>query len=272
MHVPGKLKEDRSLTPLLPALATLAVFLVALAAGGRPLGWLALGLAFAAFAVLAARSYARTRNAAILVQTAYLGLGSAWLLAAPWSPLGVSDPRLYRVVGAAVLLSLAWLLYLFLTRRLKWRGREILELAALPVRPTPDAFTGRPRPAGRAEYTPGELLSFAELLHRNHIAWAYREADRVVLSPVKAGREFPFLYGWSVPDYRERTWVAFDFEGRVSAHVSREDYLDYREELSLDALCESLAAVFVGFLDQFKTGQARGIVERLDAVSLSPVS
>jgi len=32
-------------------------------------------------------------------------------------------------------------------------------------------------------------------------------------------------------------WVAFDFDGNVSAHVSREDYLDYREELSLDALC-----------------------------------
>jgi hypothetical protein len=170
------------------------------------------------FAVVAARSYGRTRNAAILVQTAYLGLAAAWLLVAPGGLLGIEDPRLYRFLGAGLLLSLAWLLYLFVGRRLKWRGREILELAALPVRPSPDAFTGRPRPAGRAEYTRGEILSFAELLHRNHLAWAYRE------------------------------------------------------ELSLDALCESLAGVFVGFLEQFKRGEARRIVERLDAVSLSPVS
>jgi hypothetical protein len=66
--------------------------------------------------------------------------------------------------------------------------------------------------------------------------------------------------------------VAFDFDGNVSAHVSRDDYADYREELSLDALCESLAQLFVGFLEQFKKGEARRIVERLDAVSLSPVS
>ena len=272
MYVPGKLKEDRSITGLLPALVTLAIFFVALAMGGRPLGWLVVGLAFAFFAVVAARSYGRTRNAAILVQTAYLGLAAAWLLVAPGGLLGIENPRLYRFFGACVLVSLAWLLYLFFGRKLKWRGREILEMAALPVKPTPDAFTSRPRPAGRAEYTRGEILSFAELLHRNHLAWAYREADRVVLSPIKAGKEFPYLYGWGVPDYHDRTWVAFDFDGNVSARVSREDYLDYREELSLDALCESLAGVFVGFLEQFKKGEARRIVERLDDVSRSPVS
>ncbi len=272
MYVPGKLKEDRSITGLLPALVTLAVFFVTLATGGLPLARLVLGLAFVCFAVLAARSYGRTWNSAILVQTAYLGLAAAWLLTFPGGLLDIENPGPYRFFGACLLVSTVWLAYVFFTRKLKWRGREILELAALPVEPTPDAFTSRPRPAGRAEYTRGEILSFAVLLHRNHLAWAYREADRVVLSPLKAGKEFPYLYGWSVPDYHDRTWVAFDFDGNVSARVSRDDYLDYREELSLDALCESLARLFVGFLEQFKRGEARRIVERLDDVSLSPVS
>jgi len=272
VYVPGKLKEDRSITFLLPALVTLALFFVALATGGPPLGWLVLGLLFALFALLAARSFGRTRNPAILVQTAYLGLAAAWLLTSPRRLIGADDPRLHRFLGVCLIVSTVWLAYLFFARKLKWRGREILELAALPVKPAPDAFTGRPRPVGRAEYTRGEILSFAELLHRNHLAWAYREPDRVVLSPVKQGKEFPYLYGWSVPDYRDRTWVAFDFDGNVSAQVSREDYLDYREELSLDALCESLAGLFVGFLEQFRSGEARRILERLDAVSLSPVS
>ncbi len=271
MYVPGKLKEDRSITFLLPALVTLALFSVALATGGPPLGWLVLGLLFAFFALLAARSYGRTRNSAILVQTAYLGLAAAWLLTSA-QPGGEYDPRLHRIFGVCLIVSTVWLAYVFFSRKLKWRGREILELAALPVKPAPDAFTGRPRPTGRADYTRGEVLSFAELLHRNHLAWAYREVDRVVLSPVRQGREFPYLYGWSVPDYHERTWVAFGFDGNISAHVSREDYLDFREELSLDALCESLAGLFVGFLEQFQKGEARRIVERLDAVSLSPAS
>jgi hypothetical protein len=272
VYVPGKLKEDRSITALLPALVTLSTFLLALAMGGRPLGWLVLGLAFAFFAVVAARSHGRTRNGSILVQTAYPALAAAWLITERGGLLGIVDPRPHRFFGACLLVATAWLGYVFFARKLKWRGREILELAALPVKPTPDAFTSRPRPAGRAEYTRGEILSFAELLHRNHLAWAYREADRVVLSTVKAGKEFPYLYGWSVPDYHDRTWVAFGFDGHVSAQVSREDYLDYREELSLDALCESLAGVFVGFLEQFKKGEARRIVERLDDVSRSPVS
>jgi hypothetical protein len=125
-------------------------------------------LAFALLAVVAARSYGRTRNAAILVQTAYLGLAAAWLLVAPGGFLGIEDPRLYRFLGACVLLSLAWLLYLFLGRRLKWRGREILELAARPVKPAPDAFTGRPRPAGRAQYTRGEILSVSREDYRDY--------------------------------------------------------------------------------------------------------
>ncbi len=272
MYVPGKLKEDRSITFLLPALVTLVLFFIALATGGPPLGWLVLGLLFAFFALLAARSYGRTRNSAILVQTAHLGLAAAWLLTSARRFGGVYDPRPHRLLGVCLIVSTVWLGYVFFTRKLKWRGREILELAALPVKPAPDAFTARPLPAGRADYARGEILSFAELLHRNHLAWAYREPDRVVLSPVKQGKAFPYLYGWSVPDYHERTWVAFDFDGNVSAHVSREDYLDFREELSLDALCESLAGLFVGFLEQFRKGEAPRIVERLDAVSASPVS
>ncbi len=137
MYVPGKLKEDRSITFLVPALVTLALFFIALAAGGPPLGWLVLGLLFAFFAALAARSYGRTRNAAILVQTAYLGLAAAWLLTSQRRLVGIPDPRPHRFIGLCLVVATVWLGYVFFTRKLKWRGREILELAALPVKPAP---------------------------------------------------------------------------------------------------------------------------------------
>ena len=139
------------------------------------------------------------------------------------------------------------------------------------VRPDPDGFTARPRPAGRATYAREELLAFAEFLHRAHIAWAYLEGHRVVLVPVRR-LGYSYLYGWSVPGYENQTWVAFDFDGNVTAQVSREDYLDYREELYLDELCESLGAVMVDLLERFKRGEGSLILDRLNALGASPVS
>jgi hypothetical protein len=176
--------------------------------------------------------------------------------------------RLLALVAGA---SAAWLVWIFFTKRLKFRGREVLELAALPVKPDPDGFTERPRPSGQASYTREEVLAFAEFLHSTHIAWAYLEAHRVVLVPVRR-LGYRYLYGWDVPSYEDRTWVAFDFDGNVSAQISREDYLDYREELSLDALCESMGRLFIDLLEQFKRGEGGQILERLNALGMSPVS
>ena len=270
MYFISRLKSDRSIAFMVPALATVAVFLVAIAIGGMPLGLLVLGVAFLGFASLAFRSYWRTRNPFIIVQTVYLASVGLYALSAPpsWGHGSTEMTRLLALVAGA---SAAWLAWIFFAKRLKFRGRELLELAALPVKPDPDGFTERPRPSGHVEATPKEILAFAEFLHRTHIAWAYREAGRVVLVPVRR-LGYAYLYGWNVPGYKDQTWVAIDFDGQVSAHVSREDYLDYREELSLDELCESLGRLFIEMLDQYKRGEGRAILDRLDALGLSPVS
>jgi hypothetical protein len=270
MYFMSRLKDDRSVAFIVPALATLAAFLVALTLGGRSLGFRVLGVAFLGFAVLAARSYWRTRNPFIVVQTVYLASLGLYCLTAPRDFGRAASPgsKVLLLVAAA---AAAWLMWVFFTKRLKFRGRELLELAALPVRPDPDGFTARPRPAGQARYTREELLAFAEFVHRTHVAWAYREGHRVVLVPVRR-LGYAYLYGWTVPGYEDQTWVAFDFEGNVTAHVSREDYLDYREELSLDQLCESLGAVMVDLLEQFKRGEGSRILDRLNALGMSPVS
>jgi hypothetical protein len=270
MYFMSKLKADRSVAFIVPAVVTLTLFFVAVALGGIRLGLLFLGVAFLFFAVLAFRSYWRTRNPFIVVQTVYLASVGLYALTAPkhWGGGNTEVARLLALIAGA---SAAWLVWIFFTKRLKFRGREVLELAALPVKPEPDGFTERPRPSGKASYTREELLAFAEFLHRTHVAWAYREDQRVVLVPVRR-LGYAYLYGWDVPDYRDQTWVAFDFDGNVSAQISREDYLDYREELSLDALCESLGRVFIEMLEQFKRGEGGQILDRLNALGLSPVS
>jgi len=270
MYFMSKLKADRSIAFIVPALSTLALFFVALAIGGIRLGLLFLGVAFLLFAFLAFRSYWRTRNPFIIVQTVYLASVGLYALTVPqpWGRGNTEMARLLALIGGA---SAAWLVWIFFTKRLKFRGREVLELAALPVKPDPDGFTERPRPSGKASYTREELLAFAEFLHRTHIAWAYLEANRVVLVPVRR-LGYAYLYGLSVPDYKDQTWVAFDFDGDVSAQISREDYLDYREELSLDALCDSMGRLFIDLLEQFKRGEGGQILDRLNSLGMSPVS
>ncbi|MCG6923839.1 MAG: hypothetical protein LJF30_00725 [Acidobacteria bacterium] len=270
MYFMSKLKTDRSVAFIVPALTTLALFLVALAMGGIRLGLLVLGLAFLLFAILALRSYWRTRNPFIIVQTVYLASVGLYALTVPrvWGHGNTEMARLLALVAGA---SAAWLTWIFFTKKLKFRGREILELAALPVKPDPDGFTERPRPSGRADCTREELLAFAAFLHRTHIAWAYLDATRVVFVPVRR-LGYRYLYGWDVPDYEDQTWVAFDFDGNVSAQISREDYLDYREELSLDELSGSMGRLFIDMLEQFKRGEGGQILDRLNALGMSPVS
>jgi hypothetical protein len=271
MYFLSKLKADRSVAFIVPALSTLAVFLVALGVGGFALGLTVLGVIILFFAVLACRSYWRTRNPFIVVQTVYLASFGLYAVTVPKSLWGVASPELSRLFLTVCAASAAWMVWIFFTKKLKFRGREILELAALPVKPEPDGFTERPRPSGKASYTREELLGFAEFLHRSHVAWAYLEGERVVLAPVRR-LGFAYLYGWDVPDYRDRTWVTFDFEGNVSAHISREDYLDYREELGFDELCESLGRLFIDFLEQFRRGDGARVIDRLNALGESPVS
>ncbi len=270
MYFMSRLKADRSIAFIVPALTTLALFFVAVAIGGIRLGLLFLGVAFLVFALLALRSYGRTRNPFIIVQTVYLASVGLYALTVP-QPWGHGTTEMARLLALVAGASAAWLVWIFFTRKLKFRGREILELAALPVKPDPDGFTERPRPSGQADSTREELLVFAEFLHRTHIAWAYREANRVIFVPVRR-LGYRYLYGWDVPDYKNQTWVAFDFDGRVSAQISREDYLDYREELSLDELCESMGRLFIDLLEQFKRGEGGQILDRLNALGMNPVS
>ena len=74
--------------------------------------------------------------------------------------------------------------------------------------------------------------------------------DRVILLPIKMGNEFRHLFGSNIK-YWDNTWVAFDYNGEVSAYISKRDYLDYKENLSCSQLCKSLGEVFIDFHENF---------------------
>jgi hypothetical protein len=165
------------------------------------------------------------------------------------------------------LFFLAWLIYLTATKKIKWRGREILELAAVPVDETGNGYTSRPLPAGKTEFTRRQVTEFAEFARQNLISVIYVGKEKVVFVPVMMGREFGFILGLK-SDYTDETWIAFDFDGDVSVNIAHRDYLNYKEALSFDQLCDSLGNLFVEFMDIYQRGEGVRIIDRMDAVGI----
>jgi len=159
------------------------------------------------------------------------------------------------------------LLYLAFTRKLKWRGREIFELAAAPVEETSNGYTARPKPVGKVNYSPEQIRAFACYVAKNLIALPYITSKNVTLVPVKMGDEYGRLLGLS-GDYSNATWINFDMDGEVSVHVAQKDYLDCREPLVFDLLCTSLGQVFVDFLDMYVKGEGVRIIDQLDDLKI----
>jgi hypothetical protein len=95
----------------------------------------------------------------------------------------------------------------------------------------------------------------------------FQEENRVVLVPIKMGDEFELLYKPNY-DYLGKTWIAFNFDGKVSVHISRKDYLDFKDDLAFDHLCESMGQLFITFANFYMQGDKVRIVDRLNSVKI----
>jgi len=177
----------------------------------------------------------------------------------PYRPL-----QLLFAVGAGILFIL--LMYVLFTNRIKWRYREILELAARPVNQSDDGFTPRPFPAGDAKYTRAEISGFARFVLKQVIAFPYFAQDRIVfVVPERMYRDFFFLRR----NYLKHTYVSFDFDGKVSVNIAKKDYQKYKEELTFDQLCQSLGNLFKEFLGLYQKGESKRIIGRLNALKIA---
>lgn len=270
MYFVRKLKPDRSISGLIPALVMLMAFGITAVSFGLKAALCVLGLLVFAYALFSIAAFTRTRNTGYLIASLFQ-LSLALHCGALSRSYGSHDDRLPLFFFLWVLFFGAWLALLFLSKRMKWRGREVLELAAASVEETGNGYTGRPLPAGRTEYSKRDVMAFAGFAAKHLIAVPYVESDRVVLVPVMMGREFGYVLGLR-PDYTRETWVSFGFDGNVSVNISRDDYLTYKEDLSFDQLCESLGGLLIDFLELFKRGESVRIIDRMDALGLSAFS
>ena len=271
MHYMRKLNPDRSVTSWLVILGLLGISAIVGALFGLALALKVLGGLILLYALYSLNVWIRTMNTGYLAATLYQAALGLFTITMPSDlEAGLRSPfnRIFLVI---YILLLPVIGYFAFTKKTKWRGREVLELAAAPVEEVGNGYTPRPLPAGKLEYTRNELLAFAEFVRRNLIAIPFSEGQQIVMVVVKMGEEFRYMLG--LHDHiLDGTWVSFDFEGEVSVNISQRDYLEFREALSFDQLCESLGQLFIEFFELFRHGEGIRVIDRMDALRLSPFS
>jgi len=261
-----KLRPDRSFGMILVPFAVLVVCAFAGVFVGLAAAYLVGGVVFVVFAAYSLLTYVKTRNAGFLVVALFQGSAGLMAFTAPFS-FGEPSNRVALFFAACMAFFAIWTLLLTINKRIKWRGREVLELAAASVDQVGNGYTTRPLPVGRIESDRQQILEFADFARRHLIAVTYVANNRVAFVPVPEGREPAFILGLR-GDFDDETWVSVDFGGNVSANISKRDYLEYREALSFDKLCGSLGNLFVEFLDLHRRGEGVRVIDRLDAVGL----
>jgi len=269
-----KLKPDRNVKGILPALFSLifgacVAIIFGPAAGIKTIGVII--LIYATFGLIAA---IRTSSISYRISTIYmycLGLYVVFIEFREFhhKQFFLTPEAKFMLIWVAFFML--WAIYLMVTKRAKWRGRDIMEAAAENVDAGDFTYTQRPRPGGKLEAGKEEILSFARYLKKNLVVMPYYNQDKVMLVLVKMGEEFGILFGPNI-SYWNRTWISIDFNGNVSVNISKEYYLDFKENLSFDQLCESLSNLFIKFYEYYRKGEEIRIIDHLNEMKIGPFS
>ncbi len=144
--------------------------------------------------------------------------------------------------------------------RFEINSRRLFRLASERIIRADNGFTGRPYSGGKAECTKDELLGFVRFLHGNYIIKPFYYESYVCLS-FSMNRSLIVIH-----EGKEVSHVMIGYDGSVTVKVSDKDYMDYRERLSFDQLCASLADIFTRFLEYYKKGLESRIMIELKSV------
>lgn len=273
MYFLRKLKPDWDITGLIPVISLLTLFFIVLIFFGLHAAFKVIGMGIGVIAIFTIISFYRTNSYGYLMSALYVCSLTIFVNTLPVEYLesGGKLPVFSQFMAFVTIFLLIWVIILLFTRRTKWKGREVFELAAQNVDDISEGYTSRPLAAGKIEATKSQILGFAEFLKRNLIAMPYREDSRIVLVPIMMGREYGFLYRRNV-DYLNKSWVAIDFQGNVSVNMAKNDYLTYQENYSFDQLCNGMGQAFIEFFEMYKKGEGIRILDKLNSLRINVFS
>jgi hypothetical protein len=269
MSLVRKLKPDRNITGLLIPISLILIWGISMLVFEVPTSLIILAVLIWIYSLFYLIVFARTGNfTQLLIFLDGIFAGSVVYSFTLYFDATGAEKLQFRLAYISGLVFFGFVLgYLAVTRKSKWRGREIFELAAEPVEETGNGYTARPRPVGKVEYSPQQIRSFARFCARHLIALPYYTSKNIALVPIKMGDEFGRVLGLS-GDYRDATWINFDVNGDVAVHIAHKDYLDYREPLAFDQLCTSLGQVFIDFFELTNKGEGVRVIDRMDDLKI----
>ncbi len=176
MYNQRKLKQEISITGLLPAFISLIIFALTSIIWDLTIGFKFLGAIMIFYALFISYSYFRTKNLGSIVSSLYMvSLGAFFISISNYVVNGirVEFPTESKVILLITIIFLFWLLYLMFTRKLKWRGSEILELAAKNIEENKGSYTERPLPIGKVDYSKENIKAFSKFFEKNLLGLTY---------------------------------------------------------------------------------------------------
>jgi len=264
-----KLKSGSPINAFIPAIISLIIFALSSVFLGVEIGLRMLGGVILIYAIISLGFYyVQTKSYVYLVSSSYLlAFGFVLLTIQPQydgNP-GLVFPPISRLFLVWMLFSWVWLFYMMVTNQTRWKGNHILELAAIGVEQSDNAYTERPFPVREIDFSKDEILAMAAYFRKNLICIHYMDGDKIYFVPInnKAALGLLFRSGFNVI---EDTWLAFDPSGQLSVHISRQTYLSYKENLAFDQLCNNLGNQFIEFLDDYRKGEDVRIMDKLNTV------
>jgi len=270
MFFERKTKSQNILKSIWFPIVTLAVFFTVISLFGPRPAFYTLGGIFFLAPIFPFATALKTRN------NSYLAVGFFQVftgLVCISAPSAIEDKSNASLIPLFIVIMYALMLvvgYQVLNRKLRWRGEEIFELAALPIEDIGNSFTARPRPAGQVPVSKTEMIRFVDFVSRSLIAFPFKEENRVVFVLTLPGNDLPYIFGYK-KNHLEDTWVAIDYDGNITVNITEEDYLLFKMDLDFDQLCQSLGNVFSEFLFLSKEGKESQIIDRMNALRLSPI-
>ncbi|NPD47470.1 MULTISPECIES: hypothetical protein [unclassified Lentimicrobium] len=264
-----KLKSGSSIKVFIPAIISFIILALSSIFLGIEIGLKMLGGIIIIYALISLGFYyLQTRSNVYLVSSSYLLAFGFVLFTLQTQHTGnhpIVFPPISRLFLVWMILSWIWLFYMMVTGQTRWKGNHILELAAIGVESSNDAYTERPFPVREIDFTKDEILAMVAYLRKNLICIHYSDGDKIYLIPTNNNAAMGLLVrsGFNVI---QDTWIAFDPTGQVSVHISRKTYLSYKENLAFDQLCNNLGNLFIEFLDDYRKGEEVRIIDKLNTV------
>ena len=266
-----KLRPDTSVTGIGQPVVALIMFAIVWMIFGMTSALVLVAGIYCLYALLSLGFCVRTGNPWFLATLVFQATVMAFALIAPKVGIWAVDKATFKPFTLLLIVEFAVMAYIMATGKLKWKGREVLELAAKEIKDVTNGYTGRPRPAGRLEISETELKGFEGYLKKNLIAVSFRENQQTIIVPVKMGEEYGLQLGLT-KNHHDHTRIIVGADGMVSAQISKKDYLNFREALSFDQLSQSLGALFIRFSEYYRDGEEVRILYELKKVNTGPFS